>query len=41
VKQTNFASIGFELATKKTRKREFFDEMNLVVPLMELTGLIQ
>jgi hypothetical protein len=31
VKQTTFASTGFELVTKRTRKREFFDEMNLVV----------
>ena len=41
MKQTTFASTGFELITKRTRKREFLDEMNLVVPWMELTGLIQ
>jgi IS5 family transposase len=41
MKQTTFASTGFELVTKRTRKREFLDEMNLVVPWKELTGLIQ
>jgi IS5 family transposase len=38
MKQTTFASTGFELVTKSTRKREFLDEMNLVVPWTELTG---
>ena len=41
MKQTTFASTGFELVTKRTRKREFLDEMSLVVPWTELTGLIQ
>ena len=41
MKQTTFASTGFELVTKRTRKLEFLDEMNLVVPWTELTGLIQ
>ena len=41
MKQTTFASTGFELVTKRTRKREFLDEMNLVVPWTELTGLIK
>ena len=41
MKQTTFASTGFEFVTKRTRKREFLDEMNLVVPWRELTGLIQ
>ena len=41
MKQTTFASTGFELVTKRTRKREFLDEMNLVVPWKELIGLIQ
>lgn len=27
---------GFERKTKRTRKREFLDEMNLVVPWAEL-----
>jgi len=39
--KTTFASTGFELVTKRTHKREFLDEMNLVVPWMELTRLIQ
>jgi IS5 family transposase len=37
MKQTTFASTGFELAAKITRKPEFLDEMNLVVPWTELT----
>ena len=41
MKQTTFSSTGFELVTKRTRKREFLDEMNFVVPWTELTGLIQ
>jgi len=41
MKQTTFASSGFELVTKRTSKREFLDEMNLVVLRSELTGLIQ
>jgi IS5 family transposase len=40
MKQTTFASTGFELVTKRTHKREFLEEMNLVVPWTELTGLI-
>ena len=40
MKQTPFASTEFELVTKRMRKREFLDEMNLVAPT-ELTGLIQ
>ena len=31
---------GFERKTKCTRKRELFDEMNLVVPWAELVALI-
>ena len=41
MKQTTFASTGFELVTKRTRKREFLDEINFLVPCSELTGLIQ
>ena len=37
----SLASSGFELVTKRTRKRVFLDEMNLVVPWRELVGLIQ
>lgn len=31
---------GFERKTKKTCKREFFDEMSFVVPWVELVSLI-
>lgn len=31
---------GYERMTKRTRKREFFDEMNLVAPWFELVALI-
>ncbi|MSQ57429.1 MAG: IS5/IS1182 family transposase, partial [Limnohabitans sp.] len=39
MKQTTFASTGFELVTKRTRKREFLEEMNLVVPWADLVSL--
>ena len=39
MKQMSLAT-GFELAAKRTRKREFLDEMNLVVPWAELVALI-
>lgn len=32
--------MGFEHKSKRARKREFFDEMNLVVPWAELVALI-
>ena len=41
MKQISLAASGFELVTKRTRKRVFLDEMNLVVPWTELVGLIQ
>jgi IS5 family transposase len=41
MKQTSFATSGFELIIKRTRKREFLDEMNLVVPWTELVALIE
>jgi IS5 family transposase len=41
MKQKSFATTGFELVTKRTRKREFLDEMNLVVPWTELIALIE
>jgi len=41
MKQISLANGGFELVTKRTRKREFLDEMNLVVPWPELIGLIE
>ena len=40
MKQKSFATTGFEIVTKRTRKREFLDEMNLVVPWAELVALI-
>ncbi len=40
MKQASLATSGFELVTKRTRKREFLDEMSLVVPWTELIGLI-
>ena len=41
MKQTSLATTGYELITKRTRKRIFLEEMNLVVPWTELVGLIQ
>lgn len=38
MKQT---TLGLDLTTEKTRKREFLEEMNRVVPWPELTGLIE
>ena len=32
MKQMSLSTTGFERKTKRTRKREFLDEMNLVVP---------
>ena len=40
MKQKSFATTGFEIVTKRTRKREFLDEMNLVVPWAELVAQI-
>ena len=40
MKQMSLATTGFELVTKRTRKREFLDEMNLVIPWSELLSLI-
>ncbi len=41
MKQISLANTGFELVTKRTRKREFLDEMNLMVPWTELVALIE
>ena len=41
MKQITLGTTGFELVTKRTRKREFLEEMELVVPWRELIGLIQ
>ncbi|MCE2660898.1 MAG: transposase, partial [Rubrivivax sp.] len=35
------ANLGLELTTKKTRKREFLEEMDRVVPWGELVALIE
>ena len=40
MKQISLAATGFEIATKRTRKREFLDEMNQVVPWAELIALL-
>ena len=40
MKQMSLGEIGYERKTKRTRKREFLDEMNLVVPWAELVSLI-
>jgi transposase, IS5 family len=41
MKQISLATTGFELFSKRTRKRVFLDEMNLVVPWTELISLIE
>ncbi len=40
MKQMSLAT-GFEKKSKRTRKREFLDEMDLVVPRHELVTLIE
>ena len=40
MKQMSLGESGFERKTKRTRMREFLDEMNLVVPWAELVSLI-
>ncbi len=40
MKQISLARTGFELATKRTRKREFLDEMEQVIPRPGLLALI-
>jgi IS5 family transposase len=40
MKQMSLGESGYERKTKRTRKREFLDEMNLVVPWAELVSLI-
>jgi transposase, IS5 family len=41
MKQISLATTGYELITKRTRKRVFLEEMELVTPWRELVGLIQ
>jgi IS5 family transposase len=40
MKQMSLSESGFERKTKRTLKREFLDEMSLVVPWVELVALI-
>jgi IS5 family transposase len=40
MKQMSLGAAGYERKTKRTRKREFLDEMNLVVPWADLVALI-
>ena len=40
MKQMSLTESGLERKTKRTRKRELLDEMNLVVPWSELVSLI-
>ena len=41
MKQISLATTGFELVTKRTRKRVFLEEMNVVVPWRQLVKLIE
>ena len=41
MKQISLATTGFELVHKRTRKRVFLDEMDVVVPWTKLVGLIK
>ncbi len=40
MKQMSLGESGYERKTKRTREREFLDEINLVVPWAELVSLI-
>jgi len=40
MKQISLAATGFELATKRTRRRVFLDEMDRVIPWSQLLALI-
>jgi len=40
MQQMSLANTGFKLVTKRTHKREFLDEMNLVIPWSDLLALI-
>ncbi len=41
MEQMRLTSSGFDLKSKRTRKREFVEEMELVVPWVELESLIE
>ena len=38
--QMSLATTGFELTTKRTRKRECLEEMDVLIPWSELVALI-
>ncbi len=40
MKQISLVGTGFEVSTKRTRKREFLEEMNRMVPWAQLVALI-
>ena len=40
MKQMSLATSGFELSPKRTRKRAFLDEMDAVIPWLDLLALI-
>ena len=40
MEQVSLTIAGFELVMKRTRKREFLEEMNLVIPWSEQLALI-
>ena len=40
MKQISLGGTGFEVSSKRTRKREFLEEMNRVVPRTQLVALI-
>ncbi len=41
MEQINLYTTGFEPAPKETRKREFLEKINFVVPFTELISLIE
>ena len=41
MKQTSLSVSGFELQSKRTRRREFLNEMDRVIPWADLVSLIQ
>ncbi|WP_414016634.1 hypothetical protein [Burkholderia vietnamiensis] len=40
MKQISLVGTGFEVSTKRTRKREFLKEMNRMVPWAQLVALL-
>lgn len=41
MKQTSLSVSGFELQSKRTRRREFLSEMDLIIPWADLAALMQ